>query len=127
MSFDLSPDKQVLFEGIKQRMKTWELPSDDAVKPEIKIKIGKKLDKDVGEITFWDFLCYSYGVDDKTSIKNLFHYLAFEYTVVNPTNQFALKMLSLLIDEDGGQDSDRNALKDLLNSKTITAQSLIRG
>lgn len=125
MAIDLSSEKDDIFRGIKQRMQTWIVSS--AMKPEELVNLAQKMNISTDNVTFWNFLEYSYGINDKTSIQTLIYFLAFENTVVTNTNQYVMKMLKLLTDLEGGDETEKNSLQKLFESDKIDARDLIKG
>lgn len=106
-------------------MKTWIVAG--SIKQEELVIIASKQEKAMAEVTFWDFLSYSYGIDDSIPIQALLYLLAFESSVVSPTNQYVIKLISLLSDIEGGKETELTDLQKLLKNQKIDASSLIRG
>ena len=118
-------EKDFIFNAIKRRMKTWIVAG--SIKQEELVIIASKQEKAMAEVTFWDFLSYSYGIDDSIPIQALLYLLAFESSVVSPTNQYVIKLISLLSDIEGGKETELTDLQKLLKNQKIDASSLIRG
>jgi hypothetical protein len=127
LSKESSNQTDLIFKGIKRRMRTWIVSVASGVKEEELITLASNFNKASNQITFWDFLEYSYGIDEDVSIQTLLFFLAFESTVVSPSNQYVIKLLGLLSNMDGGEDQQLTALQELLNSTEISAQKLIKG
>ena len=122
---NLGSEKDIIFNGIKNRMKTWYISQDH--NPDEMMKIAEKSKKPANDITVWDFLNVTYLVTDQTSIQSLIYFLAFENTVVNNTNQYVIKMLTLLSQIEGGNETEKNSLQLLFEKDEVNASQLISG